>query len=72
MAPKWKRLSKRDALQQLHFDEYNTLSRYQKYPIKFEYFEWLAIMRHQNYRWDRDGTPYCAPDPKPDRNFSPY
>jgi hypothetical protein len=69
---KWKRLSRRDALQQLHFDEYNSLSRWQKYPIKFEYFESVGIMRHQHHRWDRAGKAYCRPDPKPDRNFSPY
>jgi hypothetical protein len=68
----YKRLSRRDALQQLHFEEYNTLRKWQKYPIKFEYFEWLALKRHNHRRWDREGRAYCRPDPKPDRNFSPY
>jgi hypothetical protein len=40
----YKRLSRRDALQQLHFDEYNSLNRWQKYPIKFEYFEYVGII----------------------------
>lgn len=69
---KWKRLSTRDAHQQLHFDEYNSLIKYRKYPVRFEYFEWLALALHHKHRRDRDGLAYCPPDLRRDLILSPY